>query len=425
VQGPDLQAAAADVAAREAAAAAVEGDEPQARADVRARGERAQRARLSRGVGAQGRWRAEDGPDACTAPSWQKGRRRTPRGRAAGAAGAGGSLRALPKALVTGGAGFIGAHLNKALLDRGDQTVVLDDLSGGFRDNVDERALFVAGSVTDHELLESLFAEHRFDHVYHLAAYAAEGLSHFIKRFNYTNNVIGSVNLINASINHGVDCFVFTSSIAVYGAGQLPMREALRPEPEDSYGIAKFAVEQELAASHEMFGLDYVIFRPHNVYGELQNIGDRYRNVLGIFINQIMQGQPLPIFGDGEQTRAFSYIGDVVPLIADAPRTPGARQQVFNVGADEPYTVNELADAVRLAMGVPEHPITHHESRNEVKHAYSDHSRAREVFGERPATSLADGLATMVAWAREHGPRATAPFAGIEIEKNLPPSWRS
>jgi len=329
------------------------------------------------------------------------------------------------KALVTGGAGFIGAHLTQALLDRGYQTIVLDDLSGGFRDNVAASAVFVEGSVTDHELVDRLFDEYQFDHVYHLAAYAAEGLSHFIKRFNYTNNVIGSVNLINAAVNRGVDCFVFTSSIAVYGAGQLPMSESLRPEPEDSYGIAKFTVEQELAASHEMFGLDYVIFRPHNVYGELQNIGDRYRNVLGIFINQIMHGEPLTIFGDGEQTRAFSYIGDVVPLIADAPLTPGARQQVFNVGADQPYTVNELADAVRMAMGVPDHPVVYHEARNEVKHAYSDHSKAQRVFGRQATSGIEEGLARMVSWAREHGPRATAPFSGIEIEKNLPPSWRT
>jgi UDP-glucose 4-epimerase len=331
----------------------------------------------------------------------------------------------LARALVTGGAGFIGAHLARELAARGDDVVVLDDLSGGFRDNVEERATFVEGSITDHALLDELFERHAFDRVYHLAAYAAEGLSHFIKRFNYTNNVIGSVNLINAAVNHGVDCFVFTSSIAVYGAGQVPLSESLRPEPEDSYGIAKFAVEQELHASHEMFGLDYVIFRPHNVYGELQNIGDRYRNVLGIFINQIMQGEPLSVFGDGEQTRAFSYVGDIVPQIAVSPETPGARGEVFNVGADQPYTVNELARAVCEAMGVPGHPINHLDARNEVKHAYSDHSRAREVFGDPKATSLEDGLARMVGWAREHGPRPTQTFSAIEIERNLPPSWRT
>ncbi|HEX8646152.1 MAG TPA: NAD-dependent epimerase/dehydratase family protein [Thermoleophilaceae bacterium] len=329
----------------------------------------------------------------------------------------------MAKCLVTGGAGFIGAHLARALVEREHDVVVLDDMSGGFPDNVDERARLVEGSIVDHELVDGLFEAERFDHVYHLAAYAAEGLSHFIKRFNYTNNVIGSVNLINASVNNDVECFVFTSSIAVYGAGQVPMREDMRPEPEDSYGIAKFAVEQELAVSHEMWGLDYAIFRPHNVYGELQNIGDRYRNVLGIFINQIMQGQPLSIFGDGEQSRAFSYVGDIVPAIADAPFTPGARGEVFNVGADTPYSVNQLADVVRRAMDVPDHPVVHHEARNEVLHAFSDHSKTARVFGEREATSLEDGVERMVRWAREHGPRKTPDFAGVEVLRNLPASW--
>ena len=329
----------------------------------------------------------------------------------------------MAKCLVTGGAGFIGAHLARALVEREHDVVVLDDMSGGFPDNVDERARLVEGSIVDHALIDDLFATESFDHVYHLAAYAAEGLSHFIKRFNYTNNVIGSVNLINASVNNEVECFVFTSSIAVYGAGQVPMREDMRPEPEDSYGIAKFAVEQELAVSHEMWGLDYAIFRPHNVYGELQNIGDRYRNVLGIFINQIMQGQPLSIFGNGEQSRAFSYVGDIVPAIADAPFTPGARGEVFNVGADTPYSVNQLADVVRNAMGVPDHPVVHHEARNEVLHAFSDHSKTARVFGEPEGTSLEEGVERMVRWAREHGPRKTDEFAGVEVLRNLPASW--
>jgi UDP-glucose 4-epimerase len=175
------------------------------------------------------------------------------------------------KCLVTGGAGFIGAHVVRELLNSGDNIViVLDDLSGGFKENVPEGAIFVEGSITDSLLVDSLFTQYKFDYVYHLAAYAAEGLSHFIKRFNYTNNLIGSVNLINASVNFNVKCFVFTSSIAVYGSAQLPMKEDQIPQPEDSYGIAKFAVEQELHASHEMFGLNYIIFRPHNVYGEFK-----------------------------------------------------------------------------------------------------------------------------------------------------------
>src|ERR1700745_3931589 len=141
--------------------------------------------------------------------------------------------------LVTGGAGFIGSHVADYLLKTGHRVVVLDDLSGGYEDNVPAGASFVRGSILDHAVIDSLFRTHKFDYVYHLAAYAAEGLSHFIKRFNYTNNVLGSVNLINAAVNYEAKCFVFTSSIAVYGAGQTPMKEELSPVPEDSYGIAK------------------------------------------------------------------------------------------------------------------------------------------------------------------------------------------
>jgi len=330
----------------------------------------------------------------------------------------------MPRSLVTGGAGFMGAHLVRQLLDRGDEVVALDDLSGGFESNVPAEARFVQASVGDAETVDRLFAAERFDRVYHLAAYAAEGLSHFIKRFNYDNNVIGSVTLINAAVNHGVECFVFTSSIAVYGSEQTPMTEEMTPQPEDSYGIAKRAVELELQCSKEMFDLDYVIFRPHNVYGELQNIGDRYRNVLGIFINQIMRGEPLSIFGDGSQTRAFSYVSDVIEPIAAAPDTDGARGEIFNVGADQPWSVNDLANLVREEMGAPDHPVVHHDARKEVLHAFSDHSKLTGVFGERDPVPLPEGVGRMCAWAREHGPRTTAPFTGIEIEKNLPPSWR-
>src|SRR5687768_6475667 len=258
--------------------------------------------------------------------------------------------------LVTGAAGFIGSHVVSALLAQGHEVVALDDLSGGFRTNVDDRATFVAGSILDVELVDRLFDEHRFAYVFHLAAYAAEGLSHFIKRFNYQNNLIGSVNLINASINHDVRCFVFTSSIAVYGHATPPVSEGMPTAPEDPYGVAKAAVEQELRISREVFGLRSIIFRPHNVYGERQNIGDRYRNVVGIFMNQILRGEPLTIFGDGTQTRAFTHVADVAPVIADAIGRPEAYDQTFNIGADHPFTINALGEAVSRAMGVPFRP---------------------------------------------------------------------
>ena len=329
----------------------------------------------------------------------------------------------MPLALVTGGAGFIGSHVAETLLARGHEVVVLDDLSGGFEDNVPPGARLITGSINDVPLIENLFSQNQVDYVYHLAAYAAEGLSHFIKRFNYQNNLIGSVNLINAAVNHGTRCFVFTSSIAVYGASpSLPMTEETPAHPEDPYGIAKLAVEQELEASRRMFGLDYVVFRPHNVYGERQNIGDRYRNVVGIFMNQILQGRPMTVFGDGTQTRAFSYIGDVAPVIASAATTPAAYNQAFNIGADRAYSVNELARAVATSMGV-EANIVHLEPRNEVQHAYSSHDKVRSVFGERTLHGLDEGLQCMAQWVRSHGARTSRRFDGIEITRNLPSVW--
>jgi UDP-glucose 4-epimerase len=325
---------------------------------------------------------------------------------------------------VTGGGGFIGSHVADALIGSGHDVVVLDDLSGGFEANVPKGAAFVHASITDAAAIDALFGRRSFDYVFHLAAYAAEGLSHFIKRFNYTNNVIGSVNLINASVNTGVKGFVFTSSIAVYGANPSPpMTEQTPVHPDDSYGIAKLAVEQELEASRAMFGLDYVIFRPHNVYGPRQNVADRYRNVIGIFMNQILQGRSMTIFGDGSQTRAFSYIDDVAPLIAGCIDVPAAWNQVFNVGADQPFSVEELACEVARAMGV-EPAVQHLPARLEAVHAHSSHRKIREVFGDRPQTGLRDGLREMASWVRRHGPRETPRFEAIEIAKNLPAVWR-
>lgn len=327
--------------------------------------------------------------------------------------------------LVTGGAGFIGSHVVNHLISLNHQVVVLDDLSGGFEDFVNEKATFVKGSINDIALVEELFNTYQFDFVYHLAAYAAEGLSHFIRRFNYTNNLVGSINLINEAVKHKVKCFVFTSSIAVYGAAQPPMREDTFPMPEDPYGIAKFAVEMDLKTAHEMFGLNYIIFRPHNVYGEFQNIGDKYRNVVGIFMNQLMQGQQLSVFGDGLQTRAFSYIGDVAPQIANSVNIPAAYNEIFNIGADQEYTVKQLATEVMKSMGM-EGELRYLEARNEVVHAHSDHSKIKKVFGiqEDEFTSLEEGLKKMADWAKVTGSRSSSTFENIEITEKLPPFWK-
>ena len=324
--------------------------------------------------------------------------------------------------LVTGEAGFIGTHVTNELIKLGHKVVVLDDLSGEYKENVNPNAIFIEGSVTDNKIVAEIFNTYNFDYVYHLAAYAAEGLSHFIKRFNYTNNLIGSVNLINESVKHKIKCFVFTSSIAVYGEGQLPMTEDMLPMPEDPYGIAKYAVEQELKVTKKMFGLDYIIFRPHNIYGEYQNIADRYRNVLGIFMNQLLQGKPLTIFGNGLQKRAFSYIGDVAPYIAKSVETKAAYNQVFNIGADKEYTVKELAETIMKVMGIKQE-IKFLPPRNEVVNAYADHTKAKKVFGINKTTSLIEGVTKMASWVRKYGARKTPEFKNIEIYEKLPDIW--
>ena len=331
-----------------------------------------------------------------------------------------------PVSLVTGAAGFIGSHVAEHLLAKGHTVVAMDDLSGGYAENVPKGCEFVEGSTNDADLVNRLFKQHRFDYVYHLAAYAAEGLSPFIRSFNYTNNLLGSVTLVNAAVNAGtVKCFVFTSSLAVYGSGQVPMREEMVPMPEDPYGIAKFAVELDLAQAYAMWKLPYVIFRPHNVYGERQNIADRYRNVIGIFMNQAMRGESMSVFGDGLQTRAFSYISDVAPIIAAAPERPAAYQQVINVGADQPYTILQMAQTVAKAMGVDPN-VKHLEARHEVKHAWTSHDVCEQLFGDlRTNVSLEEGIGRMARWAKEVGKRDPSRFEKIEIERGLYSFWQA
>lgn len=326
--------------------------------------------------------------------------------------------------LVTGGAGFIGSQVAEELIEKNHKVIVLDDLSGGFIDNVPTDTIFVKGSITDHRLVDQLFDSYQFDYVFHLAAYAAEGLSHFIRRFNYQNNLIGSINLINASIRLGtVKCFTFTSSMAVYGSNQVPMREDMTPAPEDPYGNAKYCVELDLAEAHEMFGLNYVIIRPHNVYGKRQNTADRYRNVIGIFMNKILLDEPMTIYGDGLQTRAFSHISDVAPIIAETINRPDCFGEIINVGADEPYTILDMANAVALAMGV-DAKIQHLEERYEVKHAFTSHEKVQRLFGDlRKNVSLEEGLRDMAAWVKQIGAREPSRFGSIELKRQIYDYW--
>jgi UDP-glucose 4-epimerase len=319
------------------------------------------------------------------------------------------------KVLVTGVAGFIGSHVAEHCLRAGCDVVGVDDLSGGFRRSVPPGVRFTVGDLRDPAVIEKLWRdEGSFEVVYHLAAYAAEGLSHQVRRYNYQTNLVPTVALLNAAINGGTRHFVFTSSIAVYGTGQLPLREDSVPRPEDPYGIAKYACELDIEAAAKTYGIGFTIFRPHNVYGERQNLADPHRNVIAIFLRQGLSGEPMSVFGDGHQTRAFTHVDDVAPLIARSPWVEGARNRTFNVGSDDAVRVIDLAREVSGALGIPVN-VRHLPARPEVMHAVSDHALAREVFGVHSTLALTEGLRGMAAWARalEMAPRK--PFEGLEI----------
>ena len=326
--------------------------------------------------------------------------------------------------LVTGGAGFIGSHIVDELIDMGYRVIVVDDLSGGHKENLNPRAIFIKASITNNKIIDEVFRKYKPIFVYHLAAYAAEGLSHFIRRFNYTNNLIGSVNIINACVNNNVEHLIFTSSIAVYGNLVPPMTEDMSPQPVDPYGIAKYAVEQDIEAANKMFGLKYSIFRLHNVYGERQNIVDKYRNVIGIFMNQIMLNKPLTIFGDGKQSRAFTYIRDISNVIARAPLNPKARNQLFNLGSDKPITISYLVKVLSKVVG-RKLEVRYLPARREVKHAFAEHEKVKRAFdiSNNAETPIETGLALMWKWAQKCKFKRTPIFKNIEIEKGVPKVW--
>jgi UDP-glucose 4-epimerase len=349
--------------------------------------------------------------------------------------------------LVTGGAGFIGSHVARELVRMGHRVVVLDDLSGGDEDNlefpfvsspsfswVDRAELersgnhLVTGSICDANLVDFVFAFHRPDYVFHCAAYAAEGLSHFIRHHNYMVNMVGSANVINAAIKYGVKRFVFTSSAAVYGHGNPPFTEEHAPSPIDPYGIAKYAVEMDLRAAQAHFGLPYTIFRLHNVYGPGQNLADPHRNVIALFMRACLASQSLTIFGDGQQKRAWTYIDDVAPYIARCvDGLNGATEnQILNIGGSAATTtVNELALLVNEVMGT-ESPVTYLPVRKEAQEVTVVARTMRRLYGLQPGreTPLREGLEKMAAWARSQPLQEARSDVPIELSIGLPEVWK-
>lgn len=330
----------------------------------------------------------------------------------------------MSKILITGCAGLIGSHFSRHLLGKGHQVVGIDDLSGGYIEHVPDGVNFRRVDVTQPDDLNLVFRNERPDYVYHFSAYAAVGLSPFIRRFNYTTNVVGSANVINACINYDVKKIVFASSMDVYGSSCIsPYTEDLVPAPEDPYGISKYAVEQDLAAANRLFGLRYSIVRPHNVFGTHQNIWDKYRNVLGIWIRQVLSGQPMTIYGNGDQVRSFSDVRyymepfERLMLLGD--------RQVYNVGADRHMTILEAAKRTSEVISTlgRKSSIVHLEPRDEVKIAFCDHTKAKTQLGFKDDTDFDVLIKDMFQWALTQ-PIRQVKMMEYEVEKNLYGFWR-
>ena len=328
------------------------------------------------------------------------------------------------KIFVTGCAGLLGANYTRHLLNNGHEVIGIDDLSGGYKAFIakGEKFKFIKLNLEKRKKLVELFEEHKPDVLLHFAAYAAEGLSPFIRNFNYRNNLICSANLINECINYNTK-YIFTSSMAVYGAQEPPFTEDKIPQPVDPYGVAKYAVECDLKLAHEQFGLCYNIVRPHNVLGIYQNIWDKYRNVIGIFIRKTLNKEPILVYGDGEQTRAFSdiqyYMQPFDKLLTDYDG------EIFNIGADKYFTLNEVAKTVQ-EIGKKygyEVPIEHGEPRHEVKHAYCNHDKAKNLLKFKDDTKLEELIDSIFVWAMKQ-PNRKVKKMEYEVTKDIYDYWR-
>jgi len=326
--------------------------------------------------------------------------------------------------LITGVAGLLGSRLADWIIENTDNTVIgIDNLSGGFIENVNSEVKFYMYDLDKNDISYA-FEQHKPDIVYHFAAYAAEGLSPFVRKFNYENNLLASVNLINNSIKYGVKRFVFASSMSVYGNKyEPPFHEDLQQCPIDPYGVAKFSVEQDLKIAYEQHGLNYTIVRPHNFYGAKQNIWDKYRNVLGIWIYQILNGGQPTIFGDGEQKRAFSYVDDSLKPFWNASQKDECIDQIINLGGIKQYTIN---DACRILIGVTGKDIKplYLEERHEAKHAWSTWEKSVELLEFEHKIDLEEGLTKMWEWAQKQPMRDRFVWENYEIEKGIYSYWK-
>jgi UDP-glucose 4-epimerase len=328
------------------------------------------------------------------------------------------------KILITGVAGLLGSRLADWIIENvpDAEVVGIDDLSGGYRENVNSKVIFWQQNLVEHPI-ENAFDVHRFDYVFHFAAYAAEGLSPFIRQYNYENNLVATARIINNCIKYNVKRLVFTSTLAVYGHGDGGIFDEVQvPKPIDPYGVAKYACEMDIQIANEQHGLDYCIIRPHNVYGIKQNIWDKYRNVLGIWMYQHLNGQPMTIFGDGEQTRAFSYIDDIVEPLWNAAIRPEASKQIIIFGGIEECSINKANTLVMCIIGSGE--VIYKEGRHEVKNSIPTHQKSIDLLGFKHKTNLDEGLWDMWVWASHQPKRDRFVWPSYELDNGIYSFWK-
>jgi len=327
------------------------------------------------------------------------------------------------KILITGVAGLLGSRLADWVIENTNHTVIgIDNLSGGFIENINKEVVFCKMDLV-HEDISKVFEKHDPDIVYHFAAYAAEGLSPFIRRYNYENNLIASINLINCAIRYNIKRFIFASSMSVYGdMHDPPFSEEMQQAPIDPYGVAKYSVEQDLKIAYEQHGLQYTIIRPHNFYGRNQNIWDKYRNVLGIWMYQILNEQRPTIFGDGEQVRAFSYVDDSLVPFWNASQREVCVGEIINLGGIKETSINEACETLIKVTGTKLQPV-YLEQRHEVKHAWSTWQKSVDMLGFKHSISLEEGLSTMWEWAKTQPMRNRFVWPHYELEKGIYKFW--
>jgi len=330
------------------------------------------------------------------------------------------------KIFITGIAGFLGSHLADRMIELGHEVSGNDTLIGGYRDNIPKKAKFYQIDCCDVDLMA--YAMKDVDVVIHCAATAHEGLSVFSPSFITRNIFEASVSTISAAIQNKVKRFVYCTSMARYGDQKAPFNEKMSPKPVDPYGIAKVAGEEVLKALCDTHGMEWNIAVPHNIVGPRQRYDDPFRNVMSIMINRNLQGKPAIVYGDGKQTRCFSYVGDCINCLEKMALDPKVVKQIINIGPDEgTITVAELAALVQKECGVPDTwpPIHMPDRPREVKHASCTADKARKLLNYETKTDLRKAIAETVAYVKNKGPKPFDYTYPLEIVSDkTPKTWK-